>query len=181
MAPRMTQWLQRRHCDSPTKGLAWTDHPGQMWLGARLGVVFGNGNRESDPFPVTVTGPPSVTVLRPTLAGGNFVWWEFEGPEGPETWRPDRASSPRPLPGRATARLLLTDHSLGRTHARTHVTATLRSAHQKHGRVRRWRDGGDAESSDENSSDEPEERHVPHVRVQPSSGGFRVEGLGFGA
>ena len=23
MAPRTTQWLQERHCDAPTKGLAW--------------------------------------------------------------------------------------------------------------------------------------------------------------
>jgi hypothetical protein len=24
MAPKTTQWLQERHCDAPTKGLAWS-------------------------------------------------------------------------------------------------------------------------------------------------------------
>jgi hypothetical protein len=45
---------------------------GYRWPGTQRMGSPGNGNRESAPFPVTVTGPPFVTMLRPTLA--LWVW-----------------------------------------------------------------------------------------------------------
>ena len=52
---------------------------GYRWPGTQRIRPPSNGNRESAPFPVTMTGPPLSTVLRSTLAQMH-AWKMFDSP-----------------------------------------------------------------------------------------------------
>ena len=58
-------WGERSQSSVPGNGNM--ESSSYRWPGTQRVALPGNGDRESAPFPVTVTGPPFVTMLRRTL------------------------------------------------------------------------------------------------------------------